>query len=78
MGTILWDGYGCGVLNDCCQRQANQEYICTTLNEPTTDDIEVRICADELDEEVFLEQLGLYVLSTHLTDYYYRSHPCIV
>ena len=57
----LWDGEGCGELNECCLRQYEQEYFCTLLPQPTTDAIEVRICGDQKDEEIYLQQLELFV-----------------
>lgn len=57
----LWDGTGCGDYNECCDRQRNQEYFCTDLPTSTTDAIEVRICADQKDEEIHLQQLELFV-----------------
>ena len=41
----LWDGGGCGPNGDCCENN-NPPWFCKTLPQPTTDDIEVRICAD--------------------------------
>ena len=41
----LWDGEGCGPTSTCCQLN-NPPWFCTTLPQPTTDDIELRICAD--------------------------------
>ena len=57
----LWDGDGCGELDNCCLHQDNQQFFCTHLPEQTSDPIEVRICADQQDEEIFLQQLELYV-----------------
>ena len=39
----LWDGEGCGPTSTCCEFN-NPPWFCTTLPQPTTDDIEVRIC----------------------------------
>ena len=39
----LWDGRGCGSVSSCCQFN-NPPWFCKTLPEPTTDDLEVRIC----------------------------------
>ena len=57
----LWDGLGCGARHDCCARQNDQEYFCASLDAVSTDPIEVRICGDQLDEDVLLQQLELYV-----------------
>ena len=40
----LWDGEGCGPINACCQLN-NPPWFCTPLPQPTTDDIELRLCA---------------------------------
>ena len=39
----LWDGEGCGPTSSCCQLN-NPPWFCTTLPQPTTDDLEVRVC----------------------------------
>lgn len=57
----LWDGAGCGPKHDCCQRQNNEAYFCGSLDAVSTDDIEVRICGDQMDEDFLLEQLELFV-----------------
>ncbi len=58
----LWDGVGCSGDNACCQ--FNQPpWFCRTLPAPTTDDLEVRICAngDEFEENTYISNLDLYV-----------------
>ena len=45
-GDKLWDGENCGAGSTCCEFNT-PPYFCKTLSEPTADDIEVRICADE-------------------------------
>ena len=59
----LWDGEGCGPTNTCCQLN-NPPWFCTTLPEPTTDDLEVRICRNEdsSNEDVIVGLIELYVL----------------
>ena len=53
----LWDGVGCGPTSTCCQFN-NPPWFCTTLPQPTTDDLEVRICGHHaVDNEDFLVQL---------------------
>ena len=42
----LWDGEGCGATNACCQFNT-PPWFCTTLPQPTTDDLELRICHDQ-------------------------------
>ena len=45
-GDPLWDGEDCGSGSTCCELHG-PPYFCKSLTEPTTDDIEVKICADE-------------------------------
>ena len=40
----LWDGAGCGATSTCCQFN-NPPWFCKALSQPTTDDLEVRISA---------------------------------
>ena len=58
----LWDGQGCGPTNACCEFH-NPPWFCKTLPQPTTDDIEVRICNSETRSQdgVLVEQIELYV-----------------
>ena len=46
----LWDGQGCGS-SSCCELSyppgVTPPWFCKQLPQTTTDDIEVRICADE-------------------------------
>ena len=39
----LWDGEGCGSTSTCCDFN-NPPWFCKQLPEPTTEDIEVRVC----------------------------------
>ena len=39
----LWDGEGCGPTNSCCQFNS-PPWFCKELPQPTTDDVEVRVC----------------------------------
>ena len=45
-GDPLWDGEDCGSGSTCCELHG-PPYFCKSLTEPTTDDIEVRICGDD-------------------------------
>ena len=59
----LWDGEGCdGDEAPCCERP-DLPWFCKELPEPTSDDLEVRICTDGfLDrEDVPVEVIELYV-----------------
>ena len=59
----LWDGAGCGGTSTCCQFN-NPPWFCKQLPQPTTDDIELRLCADGgpfRDEDIAIEQVELFV-----------------
>ena len=58
----LWDGQGCGPDSTCCTFN-NPPWFSKQLTPPTTDDIEMRVCADEnrIVEDINLEQVELYV-----------------
>ncbi|XP_064388427.1 uncharacterized protein LOC135336519 [Halichondria panicea] len=58
----LWDGQGCGGNSTCCEFN-NPPWFCKQLPQPTTDDIEMRICADQalLDEDTPIEIIEMYV-----------------
>ena len=58
----LWDGAGCPTGNSCCSN-SGLPYFHRTLPRVTTDNIEVRLCADQPrpDEDIGLEELELYV-----------------
>ncbi len=45
-GDPLWDGEDCGSGSTCCELN-DPPYFCKILPEPTSDDIELRICGDE-------------------------------
>ena len=59
----LWDGEGCGPTSTCCEFN-NPPWFCTTLPQPTTDDIEVRICLDSgsSNEDVIITFVDIYVM----------------
>ncbi len=62
MDNPLWDGEGCTGVNTCCK--FNQPpWFCRTLPEPTSDDLEVRICADYYtsEENTFISNIEIYV-----------------
>ena len=61
----LWDGEGCGPTNTCCydpQREVNPPWFVKTLSSPTSDDIEMRLCAPNGDSYTTpIEIVELYV-----------------
>ena len=58
----LWDGAGCGPLNDCCSFN-NPPWFYKQLPQPTTDSIEMRVCRDQVtgDEDIAIELIEIYV-----------------
>ena len=59
----LWDGQGCNTETNTCCELNNPPWFCTTLAQPTSDDIEVRIChdQDEDDENVIVTYLSIFI-----------------
>ena len=59
----LWDGEGCSRDEEKCCETPGLPWFCTDLPEPTTEDIEVRVCADQDkdDEDLYLELVQIYV-----------------
>ena len=58
----LWDGQGCGSMSTCCEFN-NPPWFCKLLPQPTTDNIELRICnreGESLDDTPF-QIVELYV-----------------
>ena len=56
----LWDGDECE--GECCSDGKSPPWFSVELTNPTTDDIEVRICTPEPDnEDVIVQLLELYV-----------------
>ncbi len=58
----LWDGQGCPEGNLCCSF-SNPPWFTRQLNNPTTDDIEVRLCLFQniITEDVPIELIELYI-----------------
>ena len=62
----LWNGQGCGAAT-CCELSyppgVTPPWFCKQLPQATTDDIEVRLCADEgtTNEDIPLELVELYI-----------------
>ena len=57
----LWDKYDClSGAEACCEEG---QWFCKDLPQPTTDDIEFRLCADQdrIDEDVYIESVDIYV-----------------
>ena len=56
----LWDGQGCGGTSTCCSFN-NPPWFCKQLPQPTTDDIELRVCGSTDHEDTPLEMVEIYV-----------------
>ena len=58
----LWDGAGCGGSSTCCTFN-NPPWFCKQLPQPTTDNIELRLCSDQhrSNEDTPIEIIELYV-----------------
>ena len=58
----LWDGQGCGGNSTCCSFN-NPPWFCKQLPQPTTDDIELRLCGDSntMDEDTPIEIVEIYI-----------------
>ncbi len=56
----LWDGKRCGPTSSCCQFNS-PPWFCKELPQPTTDDIQVRVCTNQSTEDVAIELIELYL-----------------
>ena len=58
----LWDGQGCGGTSTCCSFN-NPPWFCKQLPQPTTDDIELRLCRDQDadNEDNPIEMVEIYI-----------------
>ena len=58
----LWDGHGCRSTSTCCQFN-NPPWFCKDLPQPTSDDIELRLCVNEPlnNEDIILKAVEIYV-----------------
>ena len=58
----LWDGAGCGSSDTCCSFN-NPPWFYKQLSQPTTDDIEMRVCRNENsnNEDVAIENINIYI-----------------
>ena len=59
----LWDGEDCGAISTCCDFN-NPPWFCNNVPDGTTDDIEVRICANQHpieEEDTPLELIEIYI-----------------
>ncbi len=58
----LFDGQGCGPDSTCCQLNT-PPWFCTELPQPTSDDLEIRICSNEpvSNEDVLISMIDVYI-----------------
>ena len=56
----LWDGMGCGPSSTCCSFN-NPPWFLKRLSSPTTNDIEMRVCAG-VNDETPIEMIELYIM----------------
>ena len=60
-GDPLWDGEGCSAGSTCCSFN-NPPWFYKQLPQPTTDDIEMRVCRDgHYNEDVVIETVDIYI-----------------
>ncbi len=57
----MFDGEGCGPTSSCCTHN-NPPWFCTTLPQPTTDNLELRLCLNEVQQEdIVVSLVDIYV-----------------
>ena len=56
----LWDGEGCGPTSSCCQFNS-PPWFCKELPQPTTDDVEVRVCKYDYRRGTPFDLIELYI-----------------
>ena len=58
----LWDGQGCGSTSTCCEFN-DPKWFCKQLPQPTTDDIEMRLCENgpPIRDDAPFETVELYI-----------------
>ena len=62
---VLWQGTGCTSSNACCSFN-NPPWFYKQLPQPTTDDIEMRVCRDEergptINEDIYIQIAEVYI-----------------
>ena len=63
LNNILWDGQLCVAEEAPCCTHTNMLWFVKTLSETTTEDIELRACADQMvtNEDIPLQVIDLFV-----------------
>ena len=57
----LWDGKGCGPIEQICCQVSGLPWFHKVLNSTTTDYIEMRVCGDEGNEDAPVNYYEIYV-----------------
>ena len=60
LNNVLWDGEECGTNSDCCTRLSHPFFV-KQLEQPTTDDIDLRLCKGSGITDVALELVEIYI-----------------
>ena len=55
----LWDSQGCAANSTCCDRGG--PWFTTTVDQEVRDDIKVRWCTSDVEEESGVEQLEIFI-----------------
>ncbi len=58
--NLLWDGEGCSPTSTCCTFNS-PPWFCKSLPQPTSDDVEIRLCSHDSREKKLIYQLEIYV-----------------
>ena len=61
--NVLWDGENCGTFGDCCTRLSHPFFV-KQLEQPTTDDIDFRLCTG--DDEGFFTDVALELVEIYI------------
>ena len=56
----LWDGQGCGPTSTCCSFN-RPPWFCKQLPQPTTDDLELRVCGTKYLRSTPFDQIEIYI-----------------
>ena len=72
-GSELWTGGECGPVGQSCCQHPDLPWFCKELPEPTTQDMEVRLCIDQgtEDENIFVEMMQLLVQQIQIYPFSY-------
>ena len=56
----LWDGEGCASTSSCCELNS-PPWFCKSLPQPTTDDLEIRLCNYFISGDKIVTSINIYV-----------------